>query len=74
MKGNFFKIIFRTLAKHKTNTFINITGLMVGLSSAILIMNYIYHELSFAEVANGEIEKRFGEYGINRIQHGYIAV
>lgn len=47
MKGNFFKIIFRTLAKHKTNTFINIAGLMVGLSSAILIMNYIYHELSF---------------------------
>jgi len=47
MKGNFFKIIFRTLAKHKTNTFINIAGLMVGLSSAILIMNFIFHELSF---------------------------
>lgn len=47
MQGNFFKIVFRTLARHKTNTFINIAGLMVGLSSAILIMNYVYHEISF---------------------------
>lgn len=47
MFKNYFKIAFRNAARHKAYSFINIAGLMVGLTSFILISMYVQHQLSF---------------------------
>jgi putative ABC transport system permease protein len=44
---NYIKIAWRHLWKHKTFTFINITGLSVGIAVALLIILHIKNELSF---------------------------
>jgi len=45
--SNYLKIAIRNLKRHKLYSFINIAGLAVGLTTAILIMLWIWHELSF---------------------------
>lgn len=47
MLRNYFKMALRNIQKHKGYTFINITGLAVGLASCILIMMYLKHELIY---------------------------
>lgn len=47
MFSNFFKIYFRTLWRNKAFSFINIFGLVVGLTSSLLIYVYLQHELSY---------------------------
>jgi putative ABC transport system permease protein len=47
MFRNNFKIAVRSLWKNKALSFINIVGLTVGLSSALLIGLFINHEISF---------------------------
>jgi putative ABC transport system permease protein len=47
MLKNFFKVAFRNLLKNKGFTFINITGLAIGMGSAMLLLLYIYDEVSF---------------------------
>jgi len=47
MIKNYFKIAWRNLFKNKTSSFINISGLAVGMAVAILIGLWIYDELSF---------------------------
>jgi putative ABC transport system permease protein len=47
MIRNYFKIALRNLYKNKLYTFVNITGLTIGITSCILIGVYIMHELSF---------------------------
>ena len=47
MIRNYLKISLRTLGKNKTYSFINITGLAMGMAVAILIGLWIYDELSF---------------------------
>ena len=47
MFRNFFKISFRNLKKNKAFSFINILGLSVGLATCLLIMLYIFDELSY---------------------------
>lgn len=47
MFKNYFKIAWRNLVKDKMHTFINIIGLAIGMSVAILIGLWIYDELSF---------------------------
>lgn len=47
MFKNYFKIAFRNAVRHKTYSFINIAGLMIGLTSFILISMYVQHQLSF---------------------------
>ncbi len=44
---NFFKVAFRNLLRSKGFSFINITGLAVGMASAILILLWIQNELSY---------------------------
>ncbi|RYU97578.1 ABC transporter permease [Emticicia agri] len=44
---NYFKIAFRNLTKNKVYSFINIGGLAVGMSVAMLIGLWMYDELSF---------------------------
>ncbi|HXL55199.1 MAG TPA: ABC transporter permease, partial [Chitinophagaceae bacterium] len=47
MFKNFFKTAWRNLGKSKMHSFINIAGLSIGMSVAILIGLWIYDELSF---------------------------
>jgi ABC-type antimicrobial peptide transport system permease subunit len=47
MFKNYFKIALRNLAKNKVHSFINITGLSVGMAIAMMIGCWIWDELSF---------------------------
>jgi putative ABC transport system permease protein len=47
MVKNFFKIAFRNLLRNKGFSAINITGLAVGMASAILILLWIQNEVSY---------------------------
>src|SRR5450432_3311088 len=45
--NNYFKVIYRNLYRSKSFSVINITGLAIGMASAILILLLIQNELSF---------------------------
>jgi len=47
MFSNYLKITLRNLKKHKVYSFINIAGLALGLTFAILILTYIRYEFSY---------------------------
>ncbi|MXV14854.1 ABC transporter permease [Hufsiella ginkgonis] len=47
MLKNYLKVAFRNLWKKKGFSFINITGLSIGMASAVLILLWIYSEISF---------------------------
>lgn len=47
MFRNYLKIAFRNLSKHKAFSFINITGVAVGLACFLLIALYVRDELSY---------------------------
>ena len=44
---SFFKVYFRNLVKNKVFALINLGGLLAGLSSVILTLVYLSHELSY---------------------------
>jgi putative ABC transport system permease protein len=47
MLKNSTKLILRNLLRNKITSFINITGLSVGMAGAILILLWVQHELSY---------------------------
>ncbi|MCP4726591.1 MAG: FtsX-like permease family protein [bacterium] len=47
MLKNYLKITFRNLLKHKSYSFLNITGLALGIACCLLILIYVLDELSF---------------------------
>ena len=47
MLRNYFTLAFRNLIKYKAYSFINISGLSIGLASSILIFLFILDELSY---------------------------
>ncbi len=47
MFKNYLKVAFRNLLKNKGISFINITGLAIGITSCILIFLFIHTELSY---------------------------
>jgi putative ABC transport system permease protein len=47
MFKNYFKTAFRSLARNKVYSFINIAGLSIGLACTMLIMLYVKDEVSF---------------------------
>jgi putative ABC transport system permease protein len=47
MIKNYFKTAWRSLWKHRRMTFINITGLGVGMAATVLITLWVQNELSF---------------------------
>ena len=47
MIKNYLKIALRNLARHKGYSFINITGLAIGMACCILILLWVQDELSF---------------------------
>jgi putative ABC transport system permease protein len=68
MYKNYFTIAWRTFLKSKGYSFINITGLAVGLSACLLIGLYVKHELSYdrfhekaARIFRVDMELKFGD-------------
>jgi putative ABC transport system permease protein len=47
MLANYLKIAFRSLKKHKGYSFINISGLAIGMAVCMLIMVWVLNEMSF---------------------------
>lgn len=47
MIKNFFLIAVRNISRHKVFTFINVTGLAVGLAASLLILLWVQDEFSF---------------------------
>ena len=47
MFKNYFKIAVRNVLKNKTSSFINITGLAIGMAVALLIGLWVWDEISF---------------------------
>lgn len=47
MFQHFFKVAYRNLLRRKAYTFINITGLAVGMACCLLIAFYVLNELSY---------------------------
>jgi len=47
MLRNYFKTAWRSILNHKTYSFINISGLAVGMAVTIMIGIWVYDELSF---------------------------
>lgn len=47
MVTNYFKIAWRNIRKNKVSSFINISGLAIGMASAIFIFLYVEDELSY---------------------------
>ena len=47
MLRNYFLMGFRKLMRNKTFSFINIAGLAIGIATCLIIMLFVYHELSY---------------------------
>ncbi|MHA7101843.1 ABC transporter permease [Roseivirga pacifica] len=47
MLKNYLKIAFRSLLKDKFFSFLNVTGLAIGIACCLLIVTYVRYELSF---------------------------
>ena len=47
MIANFIKVAYRNILRHPGYSFINISGLAIGLACSILIILYIVDELSY---------------------------
>ncbi len=47
MLYSYFKVILRNIKKNKVYTFINVTGLSVGIACCLLLTLYIRHECSY---------------------------
>ena len=47
MLQNYLRTAFRIILKHRLFSAFNIIGLSIGLTSCILIMSYVIHELSY---------------------------
>jgi len=47
MIKNYFKTALRSFLKHRTFTFLNVTGLSLGLVASLLILQYVKYEKSY---------------------------
>ncbi|MGK7369982.1 MAG: ABC transporter permease, partial [Candidatus Halalkalibacterium sp. M3_1C_030] len=66
MLSNYFKIAFRNLLKRKAYTFINISGLAIGIACCLLISMYVLNELSFDQFHdNGDRIYRLKQTSLN---------
>ncbi|WOK08804.1 FtsX-like permease family protein [Imperialibacter roseus] len=73
---NYLKVSYRDLVRHKTFTAINMVGLVAGISTCLLILQYVLFETSFDRF-NKDFDRiyrvyndRYQEGGL--VQHGTI--
>jgi ABC-type antimicrobial peptide transport system permease subunit len=79
MIKNYFKIAWRNLLKNKVHSFINISGLSIGMAVAILIGLWVWDELSFnkyhrnynriAQIMTRGNDPKDGPYVNNTVQY-----
>ena len=50
MIKNFFRIAGRNILRHKGFTFINVTGLAIGLAASLLILLWVQDEFSYEKL------------------------
>lgn len=62
MLKNYFKTAWRNLWKNKVYSFINITGLAIGMAACILILLFVFYERSFDNFHKKNI------YRLNEVQ------
>ena len=63
MFKNYLKISYRNIKKHRGFSFIHICGLVIGLSSCMLIISFINYEMSYDK--HHENSNRIYRLGIN---------
>ena len=64
MFKNYLKIAVRNLLKHKTYSFINLTGLAIGITCCVLMLLFIHEEFSYDRFhVNAERIYRVGNEG-----------
>ncbi|MBD3414279.1 MAG: FtsX-like permease family protein [Candidatus Aminicenantes bacterium] len=68
MLKNYLRIAFRNLKRHKLYSFINISGLGIGLACCLLIFIYVKHELSYDRFH--ENSKRIYRAVVGEFQNG----
>lgn len=71
MLRNYVKIAWRNLLRNRTSSFINISGLAVGMAVAVLIGLWIWDELSYNK--NFENYDRIGQVMQSRTANGSIS-
>ena len=49
MIRNYLKVAFRSILKNKVFSFINVTGLALGIAASLLILQYVSYELSYED-------------------------
>ncbi|WP_424962516.1 ABC transporter permease [Ekhidna sp.] len=64
MISNYYKVSMRNILRNKTFSFLNISGLSVGIASCILILIYVNNELSY-DTYNSNYENTY------RVIHNY---
>ena len=70
MFRNYFKTAWRSLLKGKSFSFINITGLAIGMSAAILILLYLQNEISFDKFHTNK-NSLYEVYGLSDNTNGH---
>jgi putative ABC transport system permease protein len=58
MYSNFFKSTLRLLKKNLAFSFINVIGLAIGIACSVLIMTYVWYELSYDRF-NEKVERTY---------------
>lgn len=71
MLKNNFKVALRSILKNKIFSFINITGLAIGIAASLLILQYVNYELSYEE--HNEIADRVFRLKTNRYNQGELS-
>jgi len=72
MLKNYLKLAFRNVARQKTLSFINISGLAVGMACCFLIMMFVMHELSFDRFHNNS-ERIYRLITEDKVEHSGTA-
>lgn len=76
MIKNYFKIAWRNLLKNKKSSFINISGLAIGMAVAMLIGLWIWDELSFEKYNKSydKVAQLYQHQTFNGEKHTMLAV
>ncbi|MEJ2613381.1 MAG: ABC transporter permease [Ignavibacteriaceae bacterium] len=69
MLKNYLKIAFRNLVKFKITSFINISGLAIGIACFILIFSYFYNEITY-DTFNKDYKNIYRIYTVEKTPQG----
>jgi putative ABC transport system permease protein len=79
MFKNYLKIAFRNIGKHKGYSFINVAGLAIGMACCILILLFVFDELSYDRFNENHdriyrvTRKWFNADGVVNLHLGHVA-